>query len=418
MDVTEPKSLEEEPAPAKKQTLLRNRSFQALWTSEGLAGVGENAAGVAYPLLILTTTGSAAFAGAVGSAQLLANGVTSFWGGILADRMDRKRLLIGCGVLRAVLLGLFSVLIFSGLVNVFVTFGIAIVSACCFGLSMPAGMAMIKQLVRSDQVAQATAQNQVRWFGAITVGPAIGGALFGAGRALPFLGSCVSFLASAVLMLFVRRTPRPEPPAEGGRGLLNGFRFLARDPVLRPLMVSILLSNLAFNTTGISLAVIATGKNRGASEAFIGLTVSVAATGALAGALVSAQIIKRARPAVIFMAGYWIGPVAAVLLMTVPGVLPLGIVVAFVYFRGPVINALFLTYTTKTVPDELQGQVLGAIVSTSTIVSPLGVLAIGAIFDAWGPLWVFATVGAIAALAALPTLSRGIRTLTSQEMFQ
>jgi MFS family permease len=413
MSVTE--GTEVEP---KKPTLLRNRSFQALWGSEALAGIGENAAGVAYPLLILATTGSAAYAGAVGSTQLLAQGVMSFWGGILADRLDRKRLLLLCGLVRGVLLGVFTALILTGPVNIFVTFGIAIVSSCCFGLSMPAGMAMIKQLVRPDQVGQATAQNQVRWFGAITAGPSVGGALYGLGRALPFLGACVSFLTSALLMLFVRRTPRPEHPAEGGKHLLGGFRYLARDPVLRPLMISVVLSNLAFNTVGMTLAVIATGKSRGASEAFIGMTVSIAGAGALVGALLAGSVIKRVRPSWIFIVGYWIGPVAAVLLMTVPGVLPLGIIVACVYIRGPVINASFLTYTARTVPDQLQGQVLGAIVSTSTIVSPIGVFAIGAIFDAWGPQWVFAVVGAVAVLGALPTLSRGIRTLTARELFQ
>jgi hypothetical protein len=104
--------------------------------------------------------------------------------------------------------------------------------------------------------------------------------------------------------------------------------------------------------------------------------------------------------------------------MTVPGVLPLGVVVACVYVRGPVINALFLTYTAKTVPDELHGKVLGAIVSMSTIVSPVGVLVIGSVFDAWGPVWVFATIAAVSTLAALPTLSRSIRTLTATAMFQ
>ncbi|MEO7288784.1 MAG: MFS transporter, partial [Jatrophihabitantaceae bacterium] len=265
----------------KKPSLLRNGSFQALWSSEALAGLGENAAGIAYPLLILTTTGSAAYAGAVGSVQLLTQGVMSFWGGILADRVDRKKLLFTCGLIRAVLLGVFALLIFTGPVNVFVTFGIAMVSSCCFGLSMPAGMAMIKQLVRPDQIGQATAQNQIRWFGAITAGPSLGGVLYGIGRGLPFLGACISFVSSALLMLFVRRTPRPENPAQGGKHLLRGMRYLAKDPVLRPLMVSIILSNLAFNTVGITLAVIATGRARGASEAFIGLTVSIAGTGAL-----------------------------------------------------------------------------------------------------------------------------------------
>ncbi|MFD4951894.1 MFS transporter [Streptomyces sp. NPDC058451] len=401
------------PEPSAGPTLLRNRPFQALWSSEAFAGVGENAAGVAYPMLILTTTGSAVSAGLVGSAQLLAQGLMSFWGGILADRMDRKQLLIGCSMLRAALLGVFTLLVLADAVNVAVTLGIAIVSAACFGLSMPAGMAMIKQLVRPDQLAQATAQNQIRWFGAITAGPSIGGALYGVTRVLPFIGASISFAVSSVLMLFVPRTPQPQAVPGAKKELLGGFRYLAKHPVLGPLIVSVTLSNLAFNTTGISLAVIATGTERGASESFIGLTLAIAGMGGLAGALVAEFIIRRARPSAVFIAGYWIGPVAAVLLATVPGVIPLGIVVACVYIRGPIINALFLTYTAKVVPDRLQGRVLGAIIFSSTIVSPLGVLGIGVVFEAAGPAWVFATIGAVATLGALPTLTKGIRTLAS-----
>lgn len=141
----------------------------------------------------------------------------SFWGGILADQMDRKQLLIGCSLLRAALLGVFTLLVLADAVNVVVTLGIAIVSAACFGLSMPAGMAMIKQLVRPDQLAQATAQNQIRWFGAVTVGPSVGGALYGVTRVLPFIGASVSFGVSTVLMLFVRGTPRPLAVAGGRR---------------------------------------------------------------------------------------------------------------------------------------------------------------------------------------------------------
>src|SRR4051794_38602020 len=76
--------------------LWRNGGFQALWISRFLATVGKEAAEVAYPLLILATTGSATYAGAVGATQLLVVGLTSILGGALTDRFDRRRLLIVC----------------------------------------------------------------------------------------------------------------------------------------------------------------------------------------------------------------------------------------------------------------------------------------------------------------------------------
>ncbi|MFG2844714.1 MFS transporter [Kitasatospora sp. NPDC048296] len=406
-----PEAVAEDPE-AHRGSLLRNRSWQAFWVSETLAAVAEQSADIAYPLLVLATTGSASYAGAVGSAQLLATGLLSIVGGTLADRFDRRRLLVLCNTVRAVLLGAFCWMIAVGTVPIAVTFAVALVSAACFGISMPTQMALIKQLVRPSQLTEATAQNQIRWFGAITAGPPVGGWLFGVARALPFVGAAVAFLVSNLLLMLVK-VPAAQKPATGtaGRGTMEGFRFLFRHPVLRPLMISITLSNMAFNTTGIFLAVIATAKERGASDGFTGVTLALAGAGGLLGSLVAGEVIKRTPPPLVFIVGYGIGPIAALLLAVVPGVVPLGVIVACVFVRGPIISALFLTYAAKLVPDDIQGRVLGAIVFTSMIASPIGVLAVGAIFDTGGSFWVFVAVAVTAALGTLPTLTRGVRTL-------
>ncbi|MFF8771816.1 MFS transporter [Kitasatospora sp. NPDC015120] len=397
---------------AERGSLLRNRSWQAFWVAETLAAVAEQAADIAYPLLVLATTGSAAYAGAVGSAQLLATGVLSIVGGTLADRFDRRRMLMLCNSVRAVLLGAFCWMIAVGTVPIAVTFAVALVSAACFGITMPTQMALIKQLVRPSQLTEATAQNQIRWFGAITAGPPVGGWLFGLARALPFVGAAAAFVVSNLLLMLVK-VPAAEKPAatSAGRGTTEGFRYLFRHPVLRPLMISITLSNMAFNTTGIFLAVIATAKDRGASEGFTGITLALAGAGGLLGSLVAGEVIKRTPPPLVFMIGYGIGPIAAMALAVVPGVAPLGVIIACVFVRGPIISALFLTYAAKLVPDDIQGRVLGAIVFTSMVASPIGVLAVGAIFDTGGSFWVFVAVAAVAALGTLPTFTRGVRTL-------
>lgn len=158
-------------AATAETPLLRNGNFQALWTSEAFAALAKEAAEVAYPLLILTTTGSAFYAGAVGSAQLLTASVMSIPGGTLADRVDRRMILIVCNLVRVVLLGLFALLIWTEDTNPFIIFGIAVGSAVCLGVSNPTGLAVIKQLVPPSQLTQATAQNQVRYFAATMGGP-------------------------------------------------------------------------------------------------------------------------------------------------------------------------------------------------------------------------------------------------------
>jgi predicted MFS family arabinose efflux permease len=409
------------PPAVPERALRRNWDFQSLWLSEAFAAIGKETAEIAYPLLILAATGSAFYAGVVGSVQLVTVSATSIPGGSLADRLDRRQLLLACNLIRVALLGLFSLLVFNDYVHLPVIMAIAIGSSACLGISQPAGLAAIKALVPPSQLTQATAQNQIRYFGATVAGPPIGGSLFGIARAFPYLTSAVSFLISSVLLLFIRKPMQSaQAPAAGAngverKGIGEGFRFLFRQPILRPLIIWIMGSNMAFTHTGVFLAIIATARERGAPDSFIGVTLAVAGIGGLAGSLVAGWILKHVRPSLVVLYGAWIGPVAAIALAVVPGVIPLGIIVACVFIRGPIISTLFLSYLAAVAPDQLQGRVLGAVMSMSMIAAPVGVFIIGSVFDLAGPTWVFITMCTIASVAALPTLSRTIRTLPTPE---
>ncbi|MDF3300838.1 MFS transporter [Streptomyces tropicalis] len=406
------------PAAAAEKPLLKNVDFQALWISEAFAALAKETAEVAYPLLILASTGSAFYAGAVGSAQLLTASLLSIPGGTLADRMDRRLLMIICNVVRAVLLGLFSLLIFADRTHPFLVFAIAIGSAACLGISNPTGLAAIKQLVPPSQLSQATAQNQIRYFAATMGGPPIGGGLFGVARAFPFLSSAIGFVVSTVLLLFIRKPMKVEHIAPGEkRHTAEGFRILARQPILRLLIVWIMGSNMAFTHSGVFLALIATAESRGASAGFTGLLLSIAGVGGLIGSLIAGPVIKKVAPAKLFLAAAWIGPVAAILLANVTGIVPLGIIVACVFLRGPITSALFLAYLAAMVPDKAQGRVLGAVMFMSMIAAPVGVFVIGTVFDQAGPVWVFTVMAVLSGLAALPTLSPRIRNLAPPEAY-
>jgi MFS family permease len=403
--------------PQPSPSLRRNWNFQALWTSEAFAAIAKESAEVAYPLLILATTGSAFDAGAVGSAQLFTASFMAIPGGILADRIGRRFLLMSCDLIRAVLLGLFAVLILTGHASLPVIFAISILSAVCLGVSNPTGLAVVKQLVRPDQVKQATAQNQIRFFGATMVGPPIGGSLFGVAQSLPFFGAGISFFVGAALTQLIRTPMKVVTGAKGfsWSATWEGFRFLVRQPILRLMMIWIIGSNMAFTHSSVFLAIVATAKSRGEPPSLIGVALAVAGFGGIAGALVAGWVLKRVRPGPIFICAAWAGPVAAIGLATAPGAVPLGIIVACVFVRAPIVNALFLAYIAKMVPDELQGRVLGAVMFMSMIATPIGVFFVGLIFSAAGPVWVFTAIGTAAALAALPLLSRRIRTLPDPE---
>lgn len=405
-------------AEKAEKPLLKNRDFQALWTSEAFAALAKETAEVAYPLLILSATGSAFYAGAVGSAQLLTASLLAIPGGTLADRMDRRLLMIICNVVRAVLLGLFSLLVFTNHTHPVVIFAVAVGSAACLGISNPTGLAAIKQLVPPSQLTQATAQNQIRYFAATMGGPPIGGGLFGVARAFPFLSSAIAFVVSTVLLLFIRKPMKVDQIAPGEkRNTIEGFRILARQPILRLLIIWIMGSNMAFTHSGVFLALIATAESRGASPGFTGVLLSIAGIGGLVGSLVAGPVIKKVAPAKLFLAAAWIGPVAAILLANVSGIVPLGIIVACVFLRGPITSALFLAYLAAMVPDKAQGRVLGAVMFMSMIAAPVGVFLIGTVFDQAGPVWVFSVMAVLSGLAALPTLSPRIRRLAPPEAY-
>lgn len=405
-----------EEAAAPLVPLIRNGSFQALWISRLFASMGKEAAEVAYPLLILATTGSATYAGTVGAVQLLVAGVVSIWGGSLADRLDRRTLLIVCDVGRAVLLAVFGLLILSGQPGVPVILAVVACSAALLGASEPPALAAIKQLVPPEQLTRATAQNQIRPLGATVIGSPVGGSLFAIGRAVPFLATALMFASSAVSLLFIRRPMQAHTADRRERqGAAEGFRFIFREPVLLIWIIWIMGSNMALNHTGAFLALIATAKERGASEPAIGLMLGVAGAGSLVGAALASLALRKLRPSVIFLYAAWVGPLAAVLLATVPGVLSLGVILACVFLRGPIVNALFFAYVAALVPDRLQGRVIGAVTFLSYIAQPIGIFGVGAVFDLGGPQWVFAAVCAVSTLAALPTLTRRIRTLPAPD---
>jgi predicted MFS family arabinose efflux permease len=407
----------EEAVPGQPGSLWRNWNFQAMWTSESLAGIAKESAEVAYPLLILARTGSAFEAGAVGSAWLFTASFMSIPGGILADRMSRRLLLMLCDVIRAGLLGLFALLIVTNHFDIGVIFAISIASAACLGISQPTGLAVVKQIVRPDQIKEATAQNQVRFFGATMIGPPIGGSLFGVAQALPFFTAALSFLAGGVVTQLIRTPMKVVTGAKGfsKANIAEGFRIIWRQPILRLLMLWAMGSNMAFTHSSVFLAIIATAKSRGAPPSIIGLTLAVAGAGGIVGAVVATWVIKRVKPGVIFICAAWAGPVAAVGLALVPGAVPLGVIVAFVFIRAPIVNALLLAYIAKLVSNELQGRVLGAVMFISMIAMPIGVFLVGLVFDLGGPRWVFTTIGVLAAIAALPTLSRTVRHLPQPE---
>ena len=167
--------------------LRRNRDFMLLWGGQTLSELGSQFSLVAYPLLVLALTGSAAKAGVVGFAKTVPIAVFALPAGALADRVNRKHLMVACDGVRAIALVTIPVALAAGGVPYAVIVAVAFIDGSGFVFSYVAERGALRQLVAREQLGEAVARNESRTFAANMAGPPLGGLLFGLGRAIPFL---------------------------------------------------------------------------------------------------------------------------------------------------------------------------------------------------------------------------------------
>lgn len=188
----------------RRWPLLRNRDYMLLWSGEVLSELGSQTSAVAYPLLILALTGSPAKAGVVGLAKWLPPALFAVPAGALADHVDRKRLMIACDATRLVAAASVVTMLILGRPPYAQIIAVAFIDGALFITSYICERGALRQVVPSDQIQDGVAQNEARTFAASIIGPPLGGILFAAARALPFIADTASFLCSMTAISLTR----------------------------------------------------------------------------------------------------------------------------------------------------------------------------------------------------------------------
>lgn len=219
---------------------LRHRPFRRLWTSTTVTAVGSQLTAVAVPKQIYDITGSSAWVGYASFAGLLPLVVFALWGGVVADRMDRRTLMLVTNAGIAVTSLLFWAQSYAGLDSVPLLIVLLAAQQGFFGMNSPARNASIARLVPTHELAAAGAlQSTVAQTGMI-VGPLLAGAL------IPVVGLPVLYLADAVALCVTlwavwrlpALPPLPSAASEGGRpragwrDVADGFRYIIAHRVL------------------------------------------------------------------------------------------------------------------------------------------------------------------------------------------
>jgi MFS family permease len=399
-----------EPGQPGVLPLRRNAGYRLLWIGQVLSDTGTNAALIAYPLLILALTHSAVIAGVVGTVRLVVELLLGLPGGALSDRFDRRLTMIACDSSRAVVLAVLAVLVLTHAVSWPVVLVVAAVDGAGSVLFSPAATAALPAIVADPQLEQAWAATEARTYAAGLVGPAIGGALFGLGSAIPFVGDAASYLVSVGTVSRIRGRFRPQRVDERTsllREAADGVRLAWKHPLLRAVMLQAPLINFAFS--GVIFAITLALRRHGTAPGVIGLAQAGISVGGLLGALLAPRLQGRLRLSQLAIA---LTVSAAALFAVGAAVLPSTLValpVAITFLLGPAANAALFAAMLRATPAEMRGRVSNTVLLAATALAALSPLTAGLLVEHLSGRWAllaFAAVMAVAAVlcAALPGL--------------
>jgi hypothetical protein len=395
-----------EPVP-----LRRNRDFMLFQTGQLLSPIGGSIARIAYPLLTLATTGSAAKAGLVGFAQVLPIVLFSLLAGVLADRRDRKRLMIASDVVRALAVGSLVALIALDRLAFWQIVVVSFIEATGSVVFEAGRAGVFKSVVPNEQLAAAASAEQGRISIVAIAGPPAGGALFGIGNAVPFLVDAVSYAAST-LSLLMMRTPfqRPRERAESHvlADAVEGLRFVWENAFLRLTTLMLLLGT--FSAAGVSLSIVVLAKEHGLSGTGVGVLIALVGATTLLGAAASPLVRRWLSPRAILLSEFW-ASLALVSYLIWPSVYVLAAAFSFQAFFFANTDAAVRTYWYRATPDHLIGRVPAAMGNVMVLPMPLGPLVAGVLIESVSPraaIGLFLGVTLVAAVAG--TISEATRT--------
>ena len=401
------------------QAPLFRRDFTLVVLGQIISLFGNAILRFALPLYLLRQTESPALFGAVGAAAFIPAVLCAPIGGVVADRVNKRNIMVVLDFSTAGLILLFTLLLDRAplvplmVASLMLLYGIA-------GAYQPSVQASIPLLARPEQLTSANAViNMVGTLSGL-LGPVVGGVLFGAFGLRPILWvGMACFFLSAVMELFIRIPHSPRAAAGGvlstvRRDLGESWRFIRRErPVFLSVMLVLALFNLVLSAAlvvGIPVAVVQT---LGMSDSRLGVTQGAMGLGGLFGGVLAALLGPRLRlrrgGAVLLAASLTAAGMGAALLPGVPPSLGWWGVTAM-SFAVMALSTLLVVVLSAAVqgqtPPGLLGKVMAFIMAVSNCAAPLGQAVYGALFEAC-PAWAV-LLGAAGAAALAAAWSRGV----------
>jgi MFS family permease len=379
--------------------------FRWLVGSSWASNLGDGLAVAAGPLLVASQTSDPVLVALAGLLQRLPWLLFGLHAGVLADRVDRRRVVLAVDVLRACVLAVLVGALVTGAVDVTVVLVTVFLLGTAEVFADTTSATLLPMVVpRADLGVGNARMMTARITMNQLVGPAVGAVLFALGTAWPFGVQAVCLLLSAVLVsrMVVPPLPAPEGPRHLGRDIAEGFRWTWGNPAVRTLTLTIVSFNVTWGAAW-SVLVLYAGDRLGLGPVGFGLLSTVTALGGIAGTAGYDWLERRVGLARLMRVGLVIETLThlGLALTTTPWV---AMTVLFVFGAHAFVwGTTSRTVRMRAVPASLQGRV-GSLYAIGVFGGIVAGQALGGviarIWGITGPFW-FAFVGSAVILALI-----------------
>jgi MFS family permease len=388
----------------RTESVFRSSAFRRYYAGQALSYVGDGLRTLAIPLLVFHLTGSAVSLGVTFALELLPFALFSVIGGSLADRLNRRNLMLAADSVRFVIMSLFVLALWRGVLTLPLLYIGVVLLAICAAIFLGAQSSSIPFLLGKDRAKGAVAALVATEQGVNLVAPPLGGAIFALAGALPALAlNATTYLASLASIASVRSFG-PERPG-GFPELIEivddaraGFRFVMGDRVMRTLT----LSATAMNTAAIFgfVAMIPYLKTQfGATDQAVGIAFGCFAAGSVTGSLVAGRthwpfgrslVIAYVLDGVCWMPIVWVHSIG----------LAVACVTLCAGFGAYEITAI-VSWRMRVIPEAMIGRVFGVIRLLVLVGMFPGAILGGEVADHFGTRFVMLISGLAFLLLAL-----------------
>jgi MFS family permease len=402
------------PSRARVLRAFRSRDFRLLWTGQAVSLLGDTAFLVALGWRTFTLTGSARSLGYVLTLQGVGLLSTVLIGGALADRYDRRAMMLVSDLSRFGLIGALTVIDGTGHLNIRILLGFAFAEGLATGFFTPALGGLVPLVVEEPGLGSANALIGMARQGSLLVGPSVAGLLYGfTGSTVVFGFNAASFLVSFAFVWLTRPRIAERAAAEGTlREIGAGFRYVAGVPWL---WVTILLFAFVLMCQWAPIQVLTPKLVHSHFHLGVrayGFVFSMLGAGMIVGAVSFAQLNPRRRRGLVSYLIWMVNSLLVIVFALSPWY-PVAVVAAFL--RGTCIGfgvAVWETMLMELVPQHMLSRVISLDWFGSFGLTPIGLLVVGAVSGLAAPGTIIALGACVSmGLVAVGLTSRQIRTI-------